>query len=87
MPYYVANLEMQDPSKNQEHRPAHLDYLKKLSDEGKVSYCGPFIDGSGGMVIYVADSYEEALELAQNDPYVVEKVRHLRLREWKMGKL
>jgi uncharacterized protein YciI len=87
MAYYAAILNMLDPIKNQELRPSHLDYLQKCANEGKIFVCGPFLDGSGGMVIYIADSLEEAKTLAENDPYVVEKVRELDLREWKMASL
>jgi uncharacterized protein len=45
---------------------------------------GPFADGAGGMVIYIADSLEEAKNMAEKDPYVVEGVRRLELHEWKM---
>ncbi|WGU95323.1 YciI family protein [Paenibacillus dendritiformis] len=84
MAHYAALLEMKDASKNQTYRQAHLDYLDKLKEQGKVFAKGAFGDGSGGMVIYMADSMEEARQLAENDPYVVEGVRHLNLREWKI---
>ncbi|SFI84587.1 YciI family protein [Thermoflavimicrobium dichotomicum] len=62
---------MQDPEKNQTFRPHHLAYLDQLQQQGKIFAKGPFADGSGGMII----SYEEARQLAENDPYVVEGVR------------
>lgn len=80
MAFYAALLHMIDPEKNKEVRPLHLDYLAELGD--KVFAKGPFTDGSGGLVIYEADSYEEALELAENDPAVTHKVRRLELKEW-----
>lgn len=83
MKYYVAILEMLDSEKNKTLRPAHLEYLQKVKEEGKIFAMGPFADGSGGMVIYLAESYEEAKTLAEQDPYVREKVRRLDLREWK----
>ncbi|NMM54822.1 YciI family protein [Paenibacillus aquistagni] len=82
MAYYAAILDMVDESKNQTYRPHHLAYLDKLKAEGKVYLKGPFKDGSGGMVIYIADTLEEAKQLAENDPYVIEGVRSLNLREW-----
>ncbi len=85
MAYYAAILEMLDAEKNQTFRPQHLEYLQKCADAGKLYAKGPFADGSGGMVIYIADSYDEAKSLAENDPYVIEKVRKLDLREWKMS--
>lgn len=43
---------------------------------------GPFTDKLGGLVIYKADSLEEARQLAEADPVVVEGARTLELREW-----
>jgi len=85
MAHYAAILYMLDEEKNQQLRPQHLEYLETLGQQGKVFAKGPFADGSGGMVIYVADSIEEAKEIAENDPYVIEGVRRLELREWKMS--
>jgi uncharacterized protein YciI len=79
---YVALLAITDAEKNKEVRPAHLDYVRRLHQEGKVLMVGPFADGKGGMVIYQADSLEEAQSLAENDPVIVEKCRTLELREW-----
>jgi uncharacterized protein YciI len=84
MAYFAAYLEMLDPQKNQTLRPQHLQHLKDCENSGKLFACGPFANGSGGLVIYIADSYEDAEQLAKKDPYVVEKVRRLDLREWKM---
>jgi hypothetical protein len=82
MAHFAAILHMQKPEKNQEFRPHHLAYLESLEKEGKIFARGPFADGSGGMVIYIADSFEAAKQLAENDPYVVEGVRRLELHEW-----
>ncbi|WP_027416945.1 YciI family protein [Aneurinibacillus terranovensis] len=79
---YVAFLPIIDQEKNKLHRPAHLDYINALYKEGKVFAAGPFTDGKAGLVIYNAVSYEEALELAKNDPVIVEGARTLELREW-----
>ena len=79
---YVAFLTIIDQEKNKVHRPAHLDYANKLYKEGKVFAVGPFTDGKGGMVIYEADSYEEAVVLAEKDPVVVEGARTVEVREW-----
>ncbi|MFC7442557.1 YciI family protein [Laceyella putida] len=84
MAYFAAILHMENPEKNQTYRPHHLAYLEELEQQGKIFAKGPFIDGAGGMVIYIADSLEEAKELAEKDPYVIEGVRRLELHEWKM---
>jgi uncharacterized protein YciI len=85
MKYFAALLEMIDPVKNQELRPQHLEYLEQKKKEGKLFARGPFADGSGGLVIYKAETYEEAKKLAEEDPYVKQGVRKLILREWNMS--
>lgn len=79
---YVALLTIKDAELNARVRPAHLAYLDRLHRENKVVMAGPFTDGKGGMVIYRADSYEEARRLAEADPVVAEGARTLELREW-----
>ena len=85
MAHYAAVLYMIDPVKNQELRPQHLDYLNNLKEQGKIFAKGPFGEGKGGLVVYIADSFEEAKELAENDPYVINEVRRLELFEWKIS--
>jgi uncharacterized protein len=82
MAYFAAILHMEKPELNQEYRQAHLDYLQELVEQDKLHLKGPFVDGSGGMVVYKAESLEEAQTLAQEDPYVKEGVRRLELHEW-----
>ena len=84
MPYYAAILHMLDKEKNLEVRPRHIEYLDKLDEKGKIFARGPFSDDSGGLVVYKADSYEEALSLAENDPHVILGSRRLELKEWKV---
>lgn len=80
--HYVALLTIIDPELNAKVRPAHLDYLDKLYKQNKVVMAGPFADKKGGMVIYRADSAEEARALAEADPVIAEGARTLELREW-----
>lgn len=79
---YAAILETIDAEKDSEILEIHKAYLQKLIDEGKIFAKGPFTDHSGGLVIYKASSYEEAKEMAENDPAVLEKSRSLVLKEW-----
>lgn len=82
MPYFAAILHMEKPELNQQYRQDHLDYLAKLEAEGRVFAKGPFVDGTGGMVIYKVASFDEAKLLASEDPYVRAGVRRLELHEW-----
>jgi uncharacterized protein YciI len=83
MAYFAALLHMIDPEKNTQILPFHIEYLEELDKQGKIFARGPFLDGSGGLVVYIADTFEEALSLAENDPHVIENVRRLELKEWK----
>ncbi|MFC0214228.1 YciI family protein [Paenibacillus chartarius] len=80
---HAAFLTIIDQEKNMAHRPAHLEYLSRLFDQGKVIMAGPFTDGKGGLVLYKTETVEEARELAEQDPVVLHGARTLELREWK----
>lgn len=84
MKYFAALLPMRDLEKSQELRPAHLAFLDKKTQEGKIFARGRFADGAGGLVIYVADSLEDAKQIASSDPYVMHGARSLELHEWDM---
>ncbi|MGN7469360.1 YciI family protein [Brevibacillus sp. SAFN-007a] len=79
---YVALLPIVDQELNAKIRPAHLAYVNELYKQDKVFMAGPFTDKQGGMVIYKAESLEEARKLAEGDPVVAEGARTLELREW-----
>lgn len=79
---YVAMLTIIDHELNAQVRPAHLEYLDALYKQGKVVMAGPFTDKKGGMVLYKAETYEAAQQLAEADPVIVHKARTLDLREW-----
>ncbi|MFA7532980.1 MAG: YciI family protein [Tissierellaceae bacterium] len=80
---YAAILETIDSKKDEEILEVHIAYLNELIKEGKIFAKGPFTDHSGGLVIYNANSYEEAKELAENDPAVINNSRKLILKEWR----
>lgn len=58
----------------------HVEHLKELDDAGKLILCGPFSDYSGGMVILNALSFDEANQISQSDPYVLEGYKTYQLR-------
>ncbi|KAB3526746.1 YciI family protein [Alkaliphilus serpentinus] len=82
MKYYVAILETLDAEKDKAIREEHLQYLKDLIAEEKIYGKGPFTDGSGGMIIFKVDSFEEAEALMKKDPVIVENTRSFRMKEW-----
>lgn len=82
--YYATFLTMKDEVKNKTYRPDHLAYLEEKEKEGKVFARGPLTDGSGGLVIYIAESFEEAVQLAKQDPYVKQGARDYELKQWQV---
>jgi uncharacterized protein len=50
-------------------RPAHLENLRPLVEQGRVILGGPFTDGSGSLMVLEMESEAAALEFARNDPY------------------
>lgn len=89
MSYYAVWLKMKDEQLSQEYRPAHLDYLKGLEEQGRLFAYGRFTDGWGGMVIYIGDSYEEVEAFVKQDPYIIHDAREYEIHEWAVikGKL
>jgi len=84
MRYFAAFLKMQDPSKSQDLRPQHIAFLDQGGKDGRVFARGRFSDGSGGLVIYQAESLEDAKRIAESDPYISSGARSLELHEWDM---
>jgi uncharacterized protein YciI len=84
MKYFAAFLRMKDLEKNVSCRQQHLDYLLQKKNEGRIFASGRFTGNDGGLVIYTADSFDEAKKLAEGDPFVVSGARVLELYEWDM---
>lgn len=84
MKYFAALLPMKDEELSKKHRPDHLAYLEKRRSEGKIFANGRFVDGTGGLVIYKADTVEEAKQLAEEDPFVQVGARHCHIHEWEV---
>jgi uncharacterized protein len=84
MKYFAAFLPVRDLEKSQELRPAHLAFLGQKEREGKIFARGRFSDGAGGLIIYRAESFDEARKVAESDPYVKNGARSLELHEWEM---
>jgi uncharacterized protein YciI len=82
---YAAIIEYTtDKQKVADVRPTHREYLKGLLDRGKLFATGPFTDDSGALIIYEADSPEEAETLLQGDPFHRNGVFvSWRIRPWK----
>lgn len=52
---------------------AHVEYLKKLHQEGRLFLCGPFEDNDGALQILLASNLQEAEKLLWSDPFIQSK--------------
>jgi uncharacterized protein YciI len=84
MKYFAAFLIMKDPERSRDLRQEHVDFLDRTEMEGKIFARGRFADGAGGLIIYKADSFEDAERIARGDPYLISGARSLELHEWDM---
>jgi uncharacterized protein YciI len=52
----------------------HVEHIKKLDDEGKLVLCGATKGylGVAGMIVFKAESYEEAEAFCKSEPFVTE---------------
>jgi len=57
-------------------------WIQKLKDEGHFVAAGKYSDNSGGLLIFRADSIEEARELVKNDPLVRNQAVAHEVKEW-----
>lgn len=72
-----------DAMKVSSARPAHRQYADGLMESGKLVAAGPFSDGSGALLIYETDSYDEARDLILNDPFAIEgAIQSYDIRPW-----
>lgn len=70
MSKFVVNLTYSDNDElRQATRPSHREYLRSLLADGKLHEAGPFADDSGAVIVYNAESREEAEAILAADPF------------------
>ena len=86
--YVVQSTPAAGPEKLQKLLPDHLAYQGQLEKAGKLAFAGPMSDATGemlqgeGMIIYRAETLEEARALADADPMHAEGGRTFTIRRW-----
>lgn len=62
----------------------HLKYIEQMFVDGKLIIAGPFVnkDDKRGILIFNTETFEEAIELANNDPAVKAGRLKVDMREW-----
>lgn len=70
-------LKMTDPKKFEKMSPLeqavmeeHFERLKEATNEGRLIFAGPCLDGAFGIVVFNARSRKEAEEFMRQDPAV-----------------
>lgn len=66
---YAAVIQYGNRDQIVEVRPRHRQYLTALKEQGKLWASGPFTDDSGALIVYEADTEDEARQLIENDPF------------------
>ncbi|MDQ0218642.1 YciI family protein [Peribacillus cavernae] len=79
---YVVLLNKTSKETPEDITVAHGHYLKDMHEGKKVVYSGP-LEKIGGMVVYDANSKEEARKLVELDPFVSGNYREYEIYEWK----
>ena len=65
----------------------HFEYLKALFREKKVILAGPCLDSTFGLVVYTADSKEEAQEIMNHDPSITAGIMKAELHPFRISLL
>lgn len=86
--YCVVSTPTGDIEAVLENLADHLAYQKSLEDQGVLMFAGPLSDETGhqmqgcGQIIYRAESFEAAQQLAEQDPMHSNGARAFTLRKW-----
>lgn len=62
--------------------PAHKDYVRRLIAQGHKARSGYWKELGGGMLIFEADSLEQARQIVAQDPLIINKCVNYELHEW-----
>jgi uncharacterized protein YciI len=70
-----------EPEKIRQVVPAHVQYWQAAIRKGYMG--GPFADRTGGLISFVASSLDEATDIIQRDPFVLEDLIDQKwIKEW-----
>ena len=70
-----------EPEKIRQVVPTHVQYWKAANMKGYMG--GPFADRTGGLISFVASSLQEATEIVQQDPFILQDlIAEKWIKEW-----
>jgi uncharacterized protein YciI len=61
---------------------AHLGYMSGYADKGRIVMGGPFLDNSGGMMIFDVATLDDARAIAEADPTVKSGLLTVTVKPW-----
>lgn len=65
------------------NKPAHREWLAARVEDGAIRTVGPFLDGSGALLVVEAHNDEAARALVAGDPHCIKGlVSEVTVREW-----
>ncbi|MDB9527832.1 YciI family protein [Oscillatoria sp. CS-180] len=64
------------------HVPAHVAYVKDLVEKGHQARTGYWAERGGGMLVFQAESMEEAAAIVEADPLIKNQCVEYELHEW-----
>ncbi|NUR25577.1 MAG: hypothetical protein HOV83_06960 [Catenulispora sp.] len=72
-----------DTVKRDEVRPAHRAYLSELQGKGQLLASGPWVSGTGALLVFEAEDEDALKGLLEHDPYAeADLVSRVRINEW-----
>jgi uncharacterized protein YciI len=80
--YVILQKQLSSIEFMNEHRPEHLRYLKGIDEKGELIIAGRYKNGTGGLIIVCTEDYNRALEIAKNDPYIINEVRDFTILDY-----
>ena len=85
MPWFVKIEEGKvDKSTFDKYVPAHKSYVQELIAKGHKAKTGYWAKMGGGMLIFEADSLEQAQAIVEADPLIKYDCVNYRLHEWRI---
>jgi uncharacterized protein YciI len=84
MAIYAVSITFGNTALRDEVRPTHRVYLKEQFDAGNLVESGPYVDDTGALLVYEADSEETVNGFLANDPYWKNDgvVATVQIKEW-----
>ena len=80
--YVILQKQLSSIEFMNEQRPEHLRYLKGIDEKGELIIAGRYKNGTGGLIILCTEDYDRALEIAKNDPYIINEVRDFTILDY-----